>query len=107
MTISALSRILFALLIASAPFGCAQPTPRPSSTKAAVAQTPKTVKLLAIGNSFSGDATAYLRDLVQAGGHTLVFGHASIGGCPLDRPTWHGSPQPGCLPQPNQRNVYR
>jgi hypothetical protein len=89
MKVSTLSRILFAVIIASAAFGCAERAARSSSTPAAVAATPKTVKLLAIGNSFSGDATACLRDLVQAGGHTLVFGHASIGGCPLDRHVRH------------------
>jgi hypothetical protein len=93
MKISALSHILFALLIAIAPFGCAPQASRSSSTQsqaaASAASSPKTVKLLAIGNSFSGDATAYLRDLVKAGDHTLVFGHASIGGCPLDRHVRH------------------
>ncbi|MFH1499175.1 MAG: DUF4886 domain-containing protein, partial [Verrucomicrobiota bacterium] len=43
-----------------------------------------TLKLLAIGNSFSRDCTAYLDDLAKAGGKTLVFGHAMIGGSSLE-----------------------
>ena len=39
---------------------------------------PKTVKLLTIGNSFSGNATHYLGDLAKAGGHTLVHQPMSI-----------------------------
>lgn len=44
------------------------------------------MKLLAIGNSFSANATRFLPDLVKsAGGCRLVFGHACIGGCPLEK----------------------
>src|SRR5215203_3710528 len=89
MKVSKLARLLLALLVASAHFACAHEAARPPSTQPALAQPPKTVKLLAIGNSFSGNATAYLRDLVKAGGNTLVFGHASISGCPLDRHVRH------------------
>jgi len=45
----------------------------------------KTVCLMAIGNSFSNDATKYLSRLAEAGGHKLVFGHAMIGGCSLEK----------------------
>lgn len=45
----------------------------------------KHVRLLAIGNSFSGNATHYLPDLVAASGHRLTFRHISIGGCPLEK----------------------
>ena len=47
----------------------------------------KHVRLLAVGNSFSGNTTHYLGDLVAAapGGNHLTFGHASIGGCPLEK----------------------
>jgi hypothetical protein len=49
-------------------------------------QTGKHVRLLAVGNSFSGNVTQYLGDLVKAsGGNHLTFGHASIGGCPLEK----------------------
>jgi len=30
------------------------------------------VRLLTIGNSFSANATRYLKDLAKAGGHTLI-----------------------------------
>jgi hypothetical protein len=66
----------------------AEPAPAAKATEtkapeAAPAAGSKEVRLLAIGNSFSGDATRHLPGLVKAAGHTLVFGHASIGGCPL------------------------
>ena len=55
--------------------------------KSASAVTPvKQIKLLAIGNSFSGNTTKYLNDIVKSSGNCeLVFGHAMIGGCPLER----------------------
>jgi len=46
----------------------------------------KHVRLLAIGNSFSRNTTTYLNDLVLASGkNQLTFGHACIGGCPLEK----------------------
>jgi len=45
---------------------------------------PKTVRLLTIGNSFSGNATHYLGDLAKAGGHTLVHQPMSIGGAAME-----------------------
>lgn len=45
----------------------------------------KHVRLLAVGNSFSGNATRYLPDVVKAAGDTLTFRTISIGGCPLQR----------------------
>lgn len=47
------------------------------------------VKLLAIGNSFSDYPTVYLPALAKAGGKTLVYGRASIGGCSLERHAKH------------------
>lgn len=41
---------------------------------------PQTVKLLTIGNSFSANATHYLKDLAKAGGHTLIHNSLVIGG---------------------------
>jgi len=42
---------------------------------------------LAVGNSFSGNATRHLGKLVEAsgGGNRLIFGHAMIPGCPLEK----------------------
>jgi hypothetical protein len=45
----------------------------------------KHVRLLAIGNSFSGNATHYLPNIVEAAGDKLTFGTISIGGCPLQK----------------------
>ncbi|MEI8064637.1 MAG: DUF4886 domain-containing protein [Verrucomicrobiota bacterium] len=44
----------------------------------------KSVKLLAIGNSFSGNATHYLPEIVKAGGDTFTLKQIAIGGCPLE-----------------------
>jgi hypothetical protein len=46
---------------------------------------PKHVKLLAIGNSFSGNATRHLPQIVAAAGDKLTFRTISIGGCPLEK----------------------
>ncbi len=44
------------------------------------------MRILAVGNSFSGNTTRFLKDIVKSsGGCSLVFGHASIGGCPLEK----------------------
>lgn len=43
------------------------------------------IKVLAIGNSFSADATTYLRNMLLADEIDLRVGNASIGGCSLER----------------------
>jgi len=45
---------------------------------------PKTVRLVTIGNSFSGNATHYLGDLAKAGGHALVHQSMSVGGASME-----------------------
>lgn len=46
----------------------------------------KTLKILAIGNSFSNNTTQYLYDVAAAEGITdITLGRLYIGGCPLDR----------------------
>ncbi len=46
----------------------------------------KTLKVLAIGNSFSSDATEYLWDIAKSGGvEKIVIGNLYIGGCALDK----------------------
>ena len=46
----------------------------------------KTIKVLAIGNSFSQDAVEqYLYELAKAQGDSLVIGNAYIGGCSIER----------------------
>ncbi len=47
---------------------------------------PDTLRILAIGNSFSDDGTAYLPDLLEAAGiHNVIVGRLYIGGCSLER----------------------
>lgn len=47
---------------------------------------PGTIKILAIGNSFSQDAVEqYLYDLAKASGIEMVIGNMYIGGCDLDK----------------------
>jgi hypothetical protein len=45
----------------------------------------KTLRVLLIGNSFSQNASAYLPQIAKDGGHDLIFGHAELPGCPLQR----------------------
>lgn len=46
----------------------------------------RSIKLLAIGNSFSEDATEYLYDLLKSAGvENVIIGNASIGGCSIDK----------------------
>ena len=60
--------LLCLLFLASATFAVERTTPV------------KTVRLLNIGNSFSGNATRHLGALATAAGHTLIHHQASIGG---------------------------
>lgn len=53
---------------------------KPATPETPAKASGKTVRLLNIGNSFSGNATRYLKDLVKAGGHILIHRQASIGG---------------------------
>ena len=47
---------------------------------------PDTLRILAIGNSFSDDATQYLPDFLEAAGiHNVILGRLYIGGCTLER----------------------
>src|SRR5260221_8428966 len=51
---------------------------------AATSAPAKTVRLLTIGNSFSGNATHFLGDLAKANGNTLVHQPMSIGGAAME-----------------------
>ena len=55
------------------------------ATASAADTAPKQVKLLAIGNSFSGNTTHFLPGIVTAAGDKLIFKHIMIGGCPLEK----------------------
>ncbi len=54
-------------------------------TAVANEREPKTVSILAIGNSFTRNATAHLPAIAEASPHTLTLGLAAIGGGPLNR----------------------
>ena len=41
------------------------------------------MKILAIGNSFSQDATRYLREIAKSNGDKIKVINLFIGGCPL------------------------
>lgn len=48
--------------------------------------SPDTLRILAIGNSFSDDGTEYLPGLLEAAGiHNVILGRLYIGGCSLER----------------------
>lgn len=64
-------------LLGLATAGCAPARPAGESAK--------TVRLMAIGNSFSWQGTTYLREMAKNGGHKLVWGHAQIGGASMDK----------------------
>ena len=67
----------------------------------------KTVKVLAVGNSFSANALKYFGDIVRASGNKVLATNAMIGGCDFERHMRHadafeanpndpeGSPYPG------------
>lgn len=56
----------------------------------AKATTPKSVSILAIGNSFSWDAMEYLYGILKAAGvETVVLGNLYIGGCTLQTHAGH------------------
>lgn len=50
-----------------------------------LAQQDRTIRLLIIGNSFSGNASRYLPQLAQEHGTNLIIGRAELGGCSLER----------------------
>lgn len=49
----------------------------------------KTIRLLCVGNSFSQNATRYLRQIMEAGGYQFVLYNAYIGGCPMEKHWQH------------------
>ena len=88
-------RLLAALLLLLAGTAFAARTPDPAAAPAAPAATTapdnsqtasRTLKILAIGNSFSQDAVEqYLWELFDAAGIDAVIGNLFIGGCTLER----------------------
>lgn len=51
---------------------------------APASSTGKTVRLLVVGNSFSGNATRHLGDLAKANGDTLIMRSCSVGGSSME-----------------------
>lgn len=66
-------------------------TPGISGSAQAADGAEKTVKLITVGNSFSGNACKYLEDIVKDGGHKIILGRANIGGCSLERHSKHSA----------------
>ena len=69
-----------------------------AETGAPAAAPGKHIRLLAIGNSFSGNATRYLRGIVDASGNQLTFQHICLPGCSLathwkNAAVWEQNPQ--------------
>ena len=63
---------------------CVAPLPSFSGNNAE-SQTP-TVRILAVGNSFSEDAIdQYFHELCEAAGKRVIIGNLYIGGCSLER----------------------
>jgi hypothetical protein len=56
-----------------------------SSAVSEAKKTGKPLHLFIIGNSFSGNAAKYMRELSEEGGHELTVGRAELGGCSLQR----------------------
>ena len=72
-------RLVHVLAIAAALAGCVS----------ARAEERKTVKVLAVGNSFSANALKYFSDIVKASGNKTVAQNAMIGGCDFERHMRH------------------
>ncbi len=58
-------------------------------TQLAEAAERDSIKVLAIGNSFSHDAMTYLPEIAAAGGKEFIFRNGIIGGCSLERHVRH------------------
>lgn len=75
--------LLFLLLTLHAGFAQAAAL-SPPGDKSVKAKSQK-LRLFIIGNSFSQNASGFLPQLVQEGGHELLIGRAELGGCSLQR----------------------
>lgn len=86
-----ITSLLLCLLLVFVLCACGGETNKPGSTGTTedVAYDPvnhdKTLKVLAIGNSFSDDTTYFLEDIAKAEGfETVAIGNLYIGGCTLE-----------------------
>ncbi|RRB01122.1 DUF4886 domain-containing protein [Larkinella rosea] len=74
--------VVFLLLVFTGKIAVSQ-TGSPGNTENKKKGSP--LHLFIIGNSFSGNAAKYLRELSEEGGHELTIGRAELGGCSLQR----------------------
>lgn len=74
---------LVAAVLLAAPLACSALAEEPGPRH--VPAEGETVRLLTVGNSFSGNATWLLPQLAKAGGKKLLLKRADIGGCWLER----------------------
>ncbi|GAB3913935.1 DUF4886 domain-containing protein [Larkinella knui] len=74
--------IVFFLLLFVSRIAVSQTASPPAS---GAKKNEKPLHLFLIGNSFSGNAAKYLRELSEEGGHGLIIGRAELGGCSLQR----------------------
>ena len=65
----------------------------------------RTVRVFAVGNSFSQNATTFLREIAEAGGHELVLGTAQTGGCSLER-HWKAAEAELTQPGSKEAKIY-
>ena len=90
-----MKKILCVLLCVLLLCGCGAPAAEMEPTTTAPTEAPlemealsdgKTLKVLAIGNSFSNNTTKYLYDIAKAEGvENIVLGRLYIGGCSLEK----------------------
>lgn len=80
---TAVSSLLLTVTLAVSPALSHAEAPK-TGAKAPAKTTVQTVRLLTIGNSFSGNATKYLGDLAKAGGKELIHRPIIVGGAPLE-----------------------
>jgi Domain of unknown function (DUF4886) len=65
----------------------------------------RTLRVFAVGNSFSQNATTYLPQLAEAGGHELILGTAQTGGCSLER-HWKAAEAELANPGSKEAKIY-
>ena len=65
----------------------------------------RTLRVFAVGNSFSGNATAYLPQLAKAGGHELILGTAQTGKAAPER-HWKAAEAELANPGSKEAKIY-
>lgn len=65
----------------------------------------KTLRLFAVGNSFSNNATTFLKPITESTGDELIFGTAQTGGCSLAR-HWNAAAAELAMPGSADAKIY-